>query len=352
MIGIPAEKIDVVPEKAAADGWDAWARPASPVLDGFFDVELSELHGVDAAPGSDPWRACGGRPGRTLAVEPGWGTGCFWYYALDDCMALSIYDVTFSRHTGFDSETLDCFGLGSYGRGITPYFDVAGSPADRTLLGYVWPAQRHAVDIPAGTTLDVTSIVLLDEGAARMAAQLGRHPSVMARAFATLDGTRPIPAVTDALEQARAARPSPRQARCYYEAKIVEALCLLMDWYDAEGADVRPVAPEDRAAVDRARRHLAEHLDRAVDNEELARVALVSPSKLARLFKRVEGTTPQGCARELRLERACRLLRETDLPLGEVAAQVGFARQGSLSEAFRARFGCTPRAYRKGAGHS
>ncbi|MEI3309628.1 MAG: helix-turn-helix transcriptional regulator [Eggerthella lenta] len=81
-------------------------------------------------------------------------------------------------------------------------------------------------------------------------------------------------------------------------------------------------------------------------SSELCRIACMSASKLTRLFKQAEGMTPQEYARTLRMERACELLGDTDLSMAEIAARLGFARQGSFSEAFKERFGATPQEFR------
>lgn len=347
MIGIPAEKITLSPETEPIGATDG-TRPASPAVDRLFESEFSDLHARDVAYGSPAWQASGARAGRTLAVDPAWGEGFFWYYAIDDCMAVSVYDATFTRACGFDAETQSCFGLGAYGSGMVPYFDVEGAPADRTLLGYVWPARRYQVEIEAGTHLEVMSIMLLSPAIARLSARLGRNPSTVARAIASLDGTRSVPELLHVLDDIRAARVGPRTAGAFYGAKITEALCLLMDWYDTQGPASSSLRPEDRAAIDRARTYLAENLDRTVSAGELAEVALVSARKLLRLFKRVEGCSPRAYAQELRMERARELLRTTDAPMADIARSLGFTRQGSFSEAFRRSFGCTPRDYRAG----
>jgi AraC-like DNA-binding protein len=47
-----------------------------------------------------------------------------------------------------------------------------------------------------------------------------------------------------------------------------------------------------------------------------------------------------------RLTEAMRLLRDTDLPLGEIAARVGYRTHAHFSAAFLAKVGTRPRAYR------
>jgi LacI family transcriptional regulator len=51
--------------------------------------------------------------------------------------------------------------------------------------------------------------------------------------------------------------------------------------------------------------------------------------------------------RHCRLERVCTLLRETNLPIGEVGRQCGYETETYLKALFKSRFGVTMRAYRK-----
>jgi transcriptional regulator GlxA family with amidase domain len=50
------------------------------------------------------------------------------------------------------------------------------------------------------------------------------------------------------------------------------------------------------------------------------------------------------------LDRAKQLLAETDLTVSEIAAKCGFGELKRLSEAFRAKIGLTPLAYRRQLG--
>ena len=51
--------------------------------------------------------------------------------------------------------------------------------------------------------------------------------------------------------------------------------------------------------------------------------------------------------REARLQAAARLLEDTETPLGEIAARIGFGNGGSLMNAFRRRYGCSMREWRR-----
>lgn len=79
----------------------------------------------------------------------------------------------------------------------------------------------------------------------------------------------------------------------------------------------------------------------------LARVAGVSASCLLRRFKRATGMTPHRFVIAQRVEVARDLLRNTALPLAQVAHQTGFSSQSHFGSTFRAVTGATPAAYRR-----
>jgi AraC family transcriptional regulator len=83
---------------------------------------------------------------------------------------------------------------------------------------------------------------------------------------------------------------------------------------------------------------------------ELADLCGLSRRQLMRAFKEETGQTIGAYAQEMALERAKNLLRETDLPVAEVASRVGFATATSFATAFRRSIGGTPRAFRASRG--
>lgn len=82
---------------------------------------------------------------------------------------------------------------------------------------------------------------------------------------------------------------------------------------------------------------------------EVAAVLGVHPVHLARRFRAAFGLSPGEYARRCRLDRARRMMQRTAAPLTEIAAAAGFADQSHFCNAFRRRFGVTPRAFRRGA---
>jgi len=89
------------------------------------------------------------------------------------------------------------------------------------------------------------------------------------------------------------------------------------------------------------------HLHRDLALEEIASAAHLSPFHFARLFKKLTGATPHAYLASLRAARAQQLLAETDLPVTEVGARVGYMSSSHFARAFRQATGLSPRAYRK-----
>lgn len=86
--------------------------------------------------------------------------------------------------------------------------------------------------------------------------------------------------------------------------------------------------------------------ERDVSVEDLAALAGMSRSAFAARFAAAFERTPMDMLKEIRLRRAARLLRSTDLPVKSVAGQVGYASRSYFSRAFKAHFGADPAAYR------
>ncbi len=79
----------------------------------------------------------------------------------------------------------------------------------------------------------------------------------------------------------------------------------------------------------------------------LARTVGVHPVHLARAFRKRYGRSVGEYVRQLRVESACERLSASDAPLGEVAAETGFADQSHFTRTFKRYTGRTPGEYRR-----
>lgn len=118
-------------------------------------------------------------------------------------------------------------------------------------------------------------------------------------------------------------------------------------WQHAERSQlptrgVEPLHP----VVAQAARYIETHLDEPVAIGEIAERLDISHNHLTRLFQRHLGQTPISYLIERRLQRAERLLRHSNMPVKQIAAQVGVPDLQAFNKTFRSKFGVSPREYR------
>lgn len=79
---------------------------------------------------------------------------------------------------------------------------------------------------------------------------------------------------------------------------------------------------------------------------EMARAVGLSESWFSQLFKNTTGTRPLEWQCIRRIESVKTMLQDTDLPLAEIAHQLGFTDQSHMTKAFRQLVGMAPAAWR------
>ena len=88
------------------------------------------------------------------------------------------------------------------------------------------------------------------------------------------------------------------------------------------------------------------HIDQDIKLSDLARLLDMSQFHFSRLFKQSIGMSPYQYLIQQRVERAKRLLKQTDQFISDIALDCGFNSHSHLSKQFRQLTGMTPRAYR------
>ena len=92
--------------------------------------------------------------------------------------------------------------------------------------------------------------------------------------------------------------------------------------------------------------YIESHLEQKIGLEGLAAMAGLSTHHFARAFNQSMGIPPHSYLLSRRLERAERMLRETQVTLSEIAVATGFSDQSHLARHFRRRTGMSPRLAR------
>ena len=94
-------------------------------------------------------------------------------------------------------------------------------------------------------------------------------------------------------------------------------------------------------------RYIEQHYPEPISLDMLAKSANVSKSECLRCFKASLQTAPYQYLMEYRLSKAAELLRNTDMPISEIAVSVGFGQTSHFGKCFRDKTGMSPSGYRK-----
>lgn len=97
--------------------------------------------------------------------------------------------------------------------------------------------------------------------------------------------------------------------------------------------------------------HIDQHAAHPLQVADLARIAGLSSARLHARFVMECGQTPMDYLRSRRLHRAVSLLRDSVLPIGEIASRVGYSSQSAFAAAVLREFGASPGALRREAGN-
>lgn len=129
------------------------------------------------------------------------------------------------------------------------------------------------------------------------------------------------------------------------DALYAEFIRLCLRLSHAYGEDAADMAPEVMKLADAAA-YIEHHFTEPITLAQLAEKAGYSERQLFRLFRSTFGKSPQSYITSLRMQKAQTLLRNSAMPVGEVAWRCGYDDQNYFARCFRQFAGMTPTAYR------
>ncbi len=99
--------------------------------------------------------------------------------------------------------------------------------------------------------------------------------------------------------------------------------------------------------VDNALAYIEQNYQGDITVEDIARNAGLNRSYFGKVFRDAMGVSPQQFLIGFRIEKACELLKLSNLSVGEVGRAVGYSNQLHFSRAFKNARGLSPRAWRQ-----
>jgi len=167
------------------------------------------------------------------------------------------------------------------------------------------------------------------------AAVNGRYPLDLAFAFPMLFPSEKLPELNGAMEEIFSA-----QDVCDRMCGAYRLIKLLLSF--AEERRTKRM-DEVSAAISYMEKNYREH----ITVERLAQESLMSESKLYAAFREATGRSPIAYLNDHRLAMASLLLKRTDKPIWQIAAEVGIEDALYFSRIFAKKYMVPPREYRK-----
>lgn len=157
-----------------------------------------------------------------------------------------------------------------------------------------------------------------------------------------------IPAITLICEQIKNCRLCAEALKIFVQGKALEAFAITLDYIYANKKEpsVR-LLPFDRVALESIKKRLSQQLINPPSIKDLTRITGLNQQKLMSGFKQLNGITIHEYVKRVRMQKAIELLLESDLPISEIAKNVGYCGDGHFHAAFREAYGTTPGKLRK-----
>jgi AraC family transcriptional regulator len=229
----------------------------------------------------------------------------------------------------------------------------AGATTIQSLAGGRWRTARYAAGdlgmTPSGETArlrwegrqqhETVQLHLPDEWLERAAAELGRPGRGSGlNALSARDGL--IAEAMLAIE---------RGAEAGYAALYAESAAHFLALHlTGTSAEQDRVQHGDATKMRRLEEYWRAHLADPVSLSDMAGLLGCGTFQLIRLTKRTRGDTPMRLLTNMRLDAAERLLRDESMTERQVALACGYANPAHFANAFRRRFGATPKRFRPG----
>jgi len=133
----------------------------------------------------------------------------------------------------------------------------------------------------------------------------------------------------------------------YFDGKLQELMIALLWQRHNPRNEASGLSGQDINSVGQARYIIEMHTGKPLTVKAIATKINITEFKLKSIFRGLTGANISAFMLDTRLSKARSLLRDTDVPMKEIADQAGYNSLQSFITAFHKHFDCTPAAYRR-----
>jgi len=280
-------------------------------------------------------------------LSPKVGGGYYWIYSKQDLYDVKIHDFFFNEDSFMEFELPSCLSITQYesisGEELSPYRRLSAGCIKAFIGGYEpYKVLIHKKIPIRAIGIEIMPAYYEDYLKTQYPADYANPLS----AFQQIDQVTEFPEMARLLHQVKSYRGGGIAASLFYEAKIAEAVSLVVEVQQKRHRVEKHLSSQDIAALENVTAYLNDHFAFDIPLERLAGIACMGTTKLKSTFKQFHNCTITEYIQQRRMGQAEHLLAKTDLTIGQVAQTVGYSTSSRFAELFRKSTGILPGEYR------
>ena len=317
---------------------------SSKILTDYYNTLLTESSFIPA-PCDEKFSSAG----NCWSLSPELGGGHYWLYAQKNLFDIKIHNFYFHNDFVLNFDIPEGISITRYdsisGEELNPYRRlsagniqtiIGGKQSYKAIIHKRIPIHSVGIEIFPAYYEDYLKKQYSDEY------------FDLSAAFQCVDQATDFPAMSKLLFEIENYRGDGIAAALFYEAKVTEAIALVVDNQKKQVAkNAHPLSKEDIEGLENVISYIADHYTFDIPLERLANIACMSASKLKVCFKRHTGCTVTEYIQGRRMSQAEHLLIDTDFTMGQIAQMIGYSTSSRFAELFKKNTGILPIEYRK-----
>ena len=290
--------------------------------------------------------------GEFYKMNPEFGKGYCWVYQCNPYVTITIMDQIHYEDTCcvFEQPEYICVGYfySISGEILTPYHRLTSG----TIQAYLGKKSEYRMILHKNIPINSVSITLMPEYYKKYLNE--QYPDIYenpSEAFRQIDCCSDFPELVMIFNQLKNYMGDGISAKLFYESKVNEALSIILEKAKNQNRKhIRyrfSIPNDDLDAVVSVANYINDHYATDIRIDFLSQIACMSQAKLKYIFKEVYRMSIQEYIVTRRITHAEHLLKDTVLPVSQIAEMVGYKYISSLSDMFRQRTGMKPTEYRE-----
>lgn len=287
--------------------------------------------------------------GSCWKLSPELGGGYYWLYAKKDLFDIKIHDFFFHDDFMLNFDIPEGISITRYdsisGEELNPYRRLSAGSI-QTIVG---GKQNYKAIIHRRIPIHSVGIEIFPAYYEdHLKTQYPDEYFDLSAAFRSVDQAADFPAMSKLLFEIENYRGDGVAASMFYEAKVTEAVALVVDNQKKQAAKKpHPLSREDTEGLRNVIGYITDHYAFDIPLSRLAGIACMSESKLKTCFKLYTGCTVTEYIQGRRMSQAEHLLIDTDFTMGQIAQMIGYTTSSRFAELFKKSTGILPIEYRK-----